>query len=311
MPRVINKKQSMEAKVWKIINAENWKSNNFSLDKAFVASYFSAIAYSHIPEFEQLNDKRINLIPCETYQRIFSEKKFDNISIQLNNLDADDFHVIERKFSVTILIRMPNVIFIAIRGTQNLYDWKTNLKFRFVNCSKNENIKFHRGFLNAIVTSRQEIFNKLREWNTNTYLPIYVVGHSLGGALAAILHATTNTFTGVYCGESELNIFRSEYATISSYTFGMPRYGNFNAMVQTKNPYHMYHELDLVPCVPSRLMGYFDSLNEYKLNEKFIEYIRKKEVLKNIKWWTKLMFYRRVKHHDIEMYRNNLDKITN
>ena len=71
-------------------------------------------------------------------------------------------------------------------------------------------------------------------------LPIFVTGHSLGGALATLGAA-----------------YLSGWGLAACYTFGAPRVGNkeFSSSLQTPI-YRVVNPLDTVPHIPTPLRGY-------------------------------------------------------
>ncbi|RJG10693.1 lipase family protein, partial [Massilia cavernae] len=75
--------------------------------------------------------------------------------------------------------------------------------------------------------------------------PVIITGHSLGGAMAAILH-----------GMDEFQNYTRPIFSQSCYTFGMPRYGNSLTTSMLPYPYHTYALKDPAPRLPPELMGY-------------------------------------------------------
>lgn len=251
--------------VWKEINSiSNWDDPNFDWSKAYVASVFAKIAYLHIPEFELKNTNRANLIPCVEYREIVKGAGSVGVEQILRNLDLVESFVVEKPYAVAVAVKIRKVVFISMRGTQHLYDWLVNL-----NASRSRpyanvdvDIYFHKGFHRAAASCMNEIHSEIQKrfGRDNT---VYVTGHSLGGALAAIIHA-------LWSGHMHYRHIgyrpRDEYlATHSCYTFGMPRYGNFHAVEHFASPFHIYNQSDIVPTVPPKFIGFDDSLIEYCL----------------------------------------------
>jgi len=292
------------SKIQVIINKVNWAEEKFSIKKAYLCSIFSEIAYWNIPQYELDTDKRVRVIPCETYQKIHQAKILNVVSSIFRNQDLYQIHSINRYFASTTIIRTPKVIIVAIRGTQNLYDWYVNLKIAKYAYDKNNNIKFHKGFYKAIHTSFEEINEKLKEWSEEHKLPIYITGHSLGGAMASI-------YNGIWSSNYRFSDWNEGYSHLkphSCYAFGMPRYCNLSGITYLKNPFHIYNPMDIVAVVPPRWMGYEDCSNEFRLNGQEIENISIYENYKNIKWLSKLMLIKRIREHSIELYRDSIEK---
>jgi len=137
------------------------------------------------------------------------------------------------------LAKNENMYVLAFRGTQPKRFEDINTDIRVYKSTLKEG-KIHAGFHEAYQEVEDEIVNiflKNQEWTW----PLYVTGHSLGGALATI--ATQNL-------EHKI---KSQIA--ACYTFGSPRVGNRQYERNTKAPfYRIVHSTDIVTLVPS--IGY-------------------------------------------------------
>ena len=298
---------------WPYINDLDWEDDSFKKEKAYVCALFSECAYWHIPEYELEDTKRINVIPCEAYKLRFVERESFELIDLLRKSDFGEVYVIERRYTITVMIKMNRVVFIAIRGTKYLYDWVINMKTQKYTFDYFDNILFHYGFYRAISSCFLAISDKLKALfsseapisiNKNP-MPIYVTGHSLGGAMAAIMHAVW--FLPLFREMTqEKTIMERRMRTHSCYTFGMPRYGNLNAVSRLRNPYHIYHDKDIVPTVPPRWFGFESCFNEYRLDGSELEKYSKKESIKFLKWIAGLVTGKGIKEHSIELYRRHL-----
>ncbi len=128
---------------------------------------------------------------------------------------------------------------VAIAGTEpsNLGNWLQNFDFPV------DRDGAHRGFQAGALAAQPMIETAL----ANRPGPIYLTGHSLGGALAAMTALLLpNTWTNRIAG---------------IYTIGMPRPGNATYR-DTYNPrlgdrtYRLIHADDLVPKVPPSALGF-------------------------------------------------------
>ena len=132
---------------------------------------------------------------------------------------------------------------VSFRGTENVRDWETNLRHSltpavFLQPSANESrARVHQGFRDAFMAVRDQVDRYLP---CADGLPIFITGHSLGGALA--------TLGAAYLTGSSL---------ASCYTFGAPRVGNkgFSRSLQTP-VYRVVNPVDSVPHMPTPLRGY-------------------------------------------------------
>ncbi len=163
----------------------------------------------------------------------------------------------------------PHIV-LVFRGSQQAADWSTNFKFRMkqfaiTQTQQEEAIptgQVHRGFQDAWQSVEKRVVRQLKEWWTpDSYL--WVTGHSLGGALAA-LAAVSLEYQG--------------FRVAGLYTFGQPRVGGwgFCRMVNARMGDRIFRYVnnnDVVPLIPpqfnpvnpNRLYGhmgqfrYFDS----------------------------------------------------
>ena len=144
-----------------------------------------------------------------------------------------------------------NVIWIAFRGTWNLYEWINNFKIQqvsyetgrreFKNLPKfmynNKDILVHKGFIKIYNELRSKIFVIINELMRDG-IRICVTGHSLGGAVATILG---------------LDLKTSGYDA-QVYTIGSPRVGNpelRDEIVRSDLPhYRIVNTEDIIPQMP-------------------------------------------------------------
>ncbi|HDR8995756.1 TPA: lipase family protein [Burkholderia vietnamiensis] len=246
---------------------DDWEFNGFSWEKAYVSSVFSALAYEEVPLFELKKSKRAKVIPSDRYQAHVSQWETKQRRATIQELQADvPTEVVIRNRVVVTISNLRRVIFVSFRGTTlSFSDFKADLDARKVKYALGPTVaKVHRGFLDAVLDCADEITEKIAAF-IEPEVPVYVTGHSLGGAMAAIFYARL----------AEYDLFRRRYwimrrTTIppatSCYTFGMPRYGDMVAKVAFPQPYHIFNELDAVPTLPPTILGYVDSADERCLN---------------------------------------------
>ncbi|NJM29633.1 MAG: lipase family protein [Rhizobiales bacterium] len=246
---------------------DDWDVDSFNWKKAYVAAAFAAIAYEEVPQFELKRSKRAKLIPCDRYQAHVSRWEVEQRRATVRDLDTGiQVEVIVRGGALVTLSRLSRVIFVSFRGTTlSFADFKADLDFRKVRYHSGfgESARLHRGFFDAVLECFDEVVERLRTLNVGAQVPVYVTGHSLGGAMAAIFHAKVD--------ESNFHPFRHRRhhqipSATSCYSFGMPRYGDTSAKSLLPQPYHTFNELDAVPTLPPKLLGFADSANERCLN---------------------------------------------
>lgn len=123
---------------------------------------------------------------------------------------------------------------LAFRGTEkNRKDILTDLDARFYETPEG---KAHRGFSSAYDSVSKDICEILRKRPSGDAEPLFVTGHSLGGALATV--AT--------------KMLESEFIVSACYTYGSPRVGNAEWSDGLKSPvYRVVNGADGVPLVPA------------------------------------------------------------
>jgi triacylglycerol lipase len=135
------------------------------------------------------------------------------------------------------LAKNDNLFVLAFRGTEPRKIEDINADIRAYKLSTKEG-KVHAGFQEAYEQVADEIEKSFLKSEESWVWPLYITGHSLGGALATV--ATQNL---------ELKI-KSQIA--ACYTFGSPRVGNMNYERNTKAPfYRVIHSTDIVTLVPN------------------------------------------------------------
>ena len=134
---------------------------------------------------------------------------------------------------------------LVFRGTTGDLDWRTNRRARRVLLKDNKyGIEVHTGFLEAYQAAEARILELIKELPPQ--LPVYITGHSLGGALSVIASAAISLEDGS---------LRDRIAAV--YTFGAPRVAKkgFDSLVKAPH-YRVHNKSDLVPTVPPAWTGF-------------------------------------------------------
>ncbi|KAH6655776.1 Alpha/Beta hydrolase protein [Truncatella angustata] len=154
---------------------------------------------------------------------------------------------------------MSNIV-IAVRGSSDLHNWITNLRFLQTGCYWGSDCRVHEGFQQAYQDILNDNFYESLRQAIEDY-PSYnitVTGHSLGGAVATLL--------GVYAREEFPDV-----GAIDIYTYGSPRVGNLPLLTYVHNQpggreYRLTHFDDVFPRLPPMsYLGYAHSSAEYWL----------------------------------------------
>ena len=144
-----------------------------------------------------------------------------------------------------------NIVVVAIRGSSNIQNWIDNLNFELVPyppCSSSA-CKVHKGFYDIYkALSVNMVPYVTAALARHPTAPLFVTGHSLGGALATL---------------SALELIpRAMGRPVHVYNFGEPRVGDpafvrhATAVLPAKQQYRVVHKDDPVPKLPFREFGY-------------------------------------------------------
>lgn len=181
----------------------------FNSKFALTLARLSSIAY-------ESDDKRLKLIErkeiCVKYLKNFGKEN-----------DVRGF-----------ILETPWCGIVVFQGTK-IQDWKTvedDLKFWH---SRWKHMRFAAGFYDAY----RKLVPDFGDYVNTCKKPLYITGHSLGGAIAII--AAMNTKNAAAC-----------------YTFGSPRVCDITGLrTENKLPiFRVVHEDDIVPSLPLIIMGY-------------------------------------------------------
>ncbi|MEB3160550.1 MAG: lipase family protein [Synechocystis sp.] len=182
-----------------------------------------------------------------SYVRQTDDAKPDEVTI-LDKLKQEDSKFLDvqgfsKKSSQAILAVHEDYYCFAFRGTDQSIDWLDNLNAFPYNVLFGE---FHRGFWNAVGDIWEELFEAYLERRKTHKKPLFLTGHSLGGAMATVASA---------------KLIQMDWPFISTYTFGQPR-----AMtLDTSRKFDVYagsrffrfqNNNDIVTRAPARAMNY-------------------------------------------------------
>lgn len=166
-----------------------------------------------------------------------SKVKLEELGFKINGLE----HFIDFPETNTqcILVGDEEKVVIAFRGTENLEDWKTNINLAKAAWKVG---MVHSGFWRSINSVWPTATARLNSLRTNNQ-PIWITGHSLGGALATLA-----------CGLLDDELPEESIAGV--YTFGQPRVGDI-IFAQTvdkrvkKRFFRVVNNNDIVTRIPS------------------------------------------------------------
>ena len=269
----------------------------------YVCALVAELAYHHVTKFE-IDDKcskRAKVIPCEEYQKIIAGGVPANVGNYLQGLESIKYFVVVDPGIVAVGIAFNGMLFIGFRGTQFLFDWRINIRskllqvnqrFRYHSpyASNYINARLHKGFAEEALRISYRILDAIHDNNLGNINHVFLTGHSLGGAVAAI-------------AENFIHI-----APTSVITFGAPRYCDYFTSFLSSNgpPTQIQRQGDIVPLVPPRFLGYSDQPYVFHTNgEYFNELQNRRSFLGQLWMWARFIL-KYFEPHSMEKYRNEL-----
>ena len=157
----------------------------------------------------------------------------DDAKKQFNDLGYADWWIFDVDGAQAHIAANEKEIIVAFRGTEpnEFNDIKADLKAYHKD-------GFHGGFYNEYKKLQSDILDRLNKLQRAMDRPIYITGHSLGGAMATVA------------------AYHMPYAS-GLYTFGSPRAVSIFNKRKLKVPhYRTVNNNDIVPKVPMTFMGF-------------------------------------------------------
>ena len=160
--------------------------------------------------------------------------KKENLEPELSNLRMKVLEAFDSDGTQAILVSFGKSIALAFRGTESnsIKDIKADVKAKTTQCETDG--KIHSGFKEAFDTVASDIQNRIDQRDLQNK-PLFITGHSLGGALATIAAKKLSHQGGI----------------AACYTFGSPRVGDDEWIAGIKTPiYRIVNAADCVPMLP-------------------------------------------------------------
>ena len=180
------------------------------------------------------SDKKASLIKLINIIGYDPKKQKEQLEKELETLEIQLVATFDNGGTQAILVSSSKFITLAFRGTEatSIKDIKADADARTTKCETGG--KIHMGFNEAfakVATAIQEKIDK-KEFQKK---PLFITGHSLGGALATIAAKRLSHKGGI----------------AACYTFGAPRVGNDEWVANIKTPiYRVVNAADCVTMLP-------------------------------------------------------------
>jgi len=199
----------------------------------FTNSKQKELITSYLVEFAEKENKSslLTLLDIVGYDH---EVETERLIAELTSLNAKLVKTFDSNGTQAILICTEQFITLAFRGTEStsIKDIKTDAKATTTKCDTSGNI--HSGFKLAYEEVAMDIQSTLNQ-REFTNKPLFITGHSIGGALATIAAKKLNHTGGI----------------ASCYTFGSPRVGDEDWISNIKTPlYRVVNASDCVTMMP-------------------------------------------------------------
>lgn len=238
----------------------DWSDRDFSLHKAAFGAILAQIAYCTATEDEREAALRAKLVPSDLFQRIVAAgASFDLAAIGAESGWDARIQIVTSPTMVAVVATMGDDVFIGVRGSQFAYDWDINLDAARWVLRDDPEYFVHSGFYKETVLLSAKLYRVLllqkHKAGMEQTVRIHLFGHSLGGAICALL----KTFR---IEEMDLRAYEDDFRVHDSYTYGAPRTVGPRVAVCLRN-YAIRRPGDIVPSVPLHVQGYADYLEQY------------------------------------------------
>lgn len=249
---------TLHVNIWPIessIGSDAWNSDDFHLSKAYLLSIFSELVYLKIEDSELKAVDRAMLVPCFMFREAVSIGVSFDINGALRRRDIPPQFIVSTGRSLALGIVVRENLIVTIRGTVGLFDWYVNsavVQETFV--VDKVKIGLHAGFFDEAMALSKLLLPEINKAvNQRTISNIYFTGHSLGGALAVLSQTILRGVKFAKIGEVQCVDFGLNNSSVSfrvPYVFGMPKFGNRDAIHVIGWPKSVVHKKDPVPNLP-------------------------------------------------------------
>lgn len=289
-----NEVRRVAAPLWLLVNHSLSPDdfNSLNVTRRAACSIVAHLAYCAIGADERERRNRAKVVPSHVFQELLASEEFD-LAEALASIDFVDVEVVRTRGFVAVIVPARDLFLIGVRGTQFAYDWLINAKVWKIADARGE--RFHRGFLREA----EELTEALRERFYSRFAPrirrfrdgctIWLSGHSLGGAIAAII-----------------NHLELPLRTEACYTFGSPRISNLAHLESLRPTFATHRQLDIVPHCPPKTLGYANFSHEIAPDGGTYVPAGASEMYSFASWIAQLAVSRFPKNHSMECYRSEV-----
>jgi hypothetical protein len=262
-----------------------------TIDQEERATFFQRLLR---PFWKKLLQPRAVLVPSLLYEAIAQSGETISLAAVLPPFDLEEPIVVRTENFVAMALFVRDELFIGVRGTHNAYDIFADFCLfpqRFAD--RHRSIWYHDGFGYEAVELISQLQNELMQrYRKRCPAGIVVAGHSLGGAIAAIMHY-----------HNQPNLGHWGQVARAAYIFGSPRASWMSPPVTTAL-FAVKREQDIIPHAPPMSLGYKDYSKQFHTDGSIYRVADRRsrcELVRSVLWRP----YRKIKDfHSMERYRN-------
>ncbi|MDG6094511.1 lipase family protein [Acetobacter sp. AN02] len=257
------------------------------------------LAYCAIGDQERADVKRATIIPCHAFHLLRSVTSFE-LAMAFGPLDFPEAFIVRTNRFVALCLPTADELLIGVRGTVGAYDWGLNARiWPRRSASLNLPMYFHSGFLSEaelLASSLSQAIQSHRKYGS--IKRVFLAGHSLGGAIAAILHQRRELFAPHLPGQG--------YAPGDCYIFGAPRTVWRDSTAFRGQPFAIRRIEDIVPHMPFATLGYKDFPQQYDVGGTPFCYRGLAGFSRFLQWVAAAKFRKFLEAHSITTYRREV-----
>lgn len=273
----------------------------FSQARSAAMSIVAHLSYCTIDDEDRANVDRATIIPSTAFQYLVELKVEIDIAAILAELDFANPIVVRTHRFVAIGLLARSELWIGVRGTVGAYDWGVNARI-LPRHSRNLDLPmfFHSGFLSEATLLAAKLKDAIAAHRSNASVQrIHISGHSLGGAIAAILHQLR--------GDLVPHMPRSMRRDPGDcYIFGAPRTVWRHGEAFMEPPFAIRRSEDIVPRLPPSTLGYENFREQrYPHGAPFLDR-GLSDWWPFLKWINAKTFHKFPEGHSIETYRSEV-----
>jgi hypothetical protein len=174
-------------------------------------------------------------------------------------------------------------------------------------------VGLHKGFLNIYLSTRIQMHRIVRKELMRSPAPVYVTGHSMGGACASLatLDISINTLPRVKAYLESTEVHKNTQIPITMYNFGSPRVGDkaYRKLYNSTCPasFRVVCDGDVVTGVPKNLQGFKHACTQILIDANALGNIIIDPSF--VERWLRLRKGISVKAHLMQTYRSGLEAV--